>query len=93
MRTAAIQRELQILCFDGWVRLQRDGDGHGEWLVPVNMQDVFVYHLGDANVWVSNISPHAGGVEYILHVDWNEPLPVAVTITLESNPPVETQNL
>lgn len=53
----------------------------------------FVYHLGDANVWVSNISPHAGGVEYILHVDWNEPLPVGITITLEPNPPVETQNL
>jgi hypothetical protein len=38
----------------------------------------FIYHLGDANVWVSNISPHKqdhfngepGGVEFILNVDF-----------------------
>ncbi|OMH34855.1 hypothetical protein [Tersicoccus sp. Bi-70] len=44
-------------------------------------------HLGDADIWVSNIGPHdpegaAGGVEFILHVDWDEPLAVQVTITV-----------
>jgi hypothetical protein len=42
---------------------------------------------GDANIWVSNISPHNGGVEFILHVDWREPLSVVVTITVED--PIE----
>lgn len=43
----------------------------------------FNYLLGDANVWVSNVSPHQGGVEYILNVDWPDPLNLAVTITVE----------
>lgn len=55
----------------------------------------FVYNLGDADVWVSNVSPHfndhfegePGGVEYILHVDWDSPLDVAVTITVEDSTP------
>jgi hypothetical protein len=42
--------------------------------------------LGAANVYVTNIGPHgvagieAGGVEFLLHVDWDSPLDVAVTI-------------
>lgn len=40
-------------------------------------------HLGDANVWVSNVSPHQGGVEFILNVDWEAPLNVAVTIAVD----------
>jgi hypothetical protein len=47
----------------------------------------FAYHLGDADIWVSNVSPHAGGVEFILHVDWPEPLNVAVTISVEDDDP------
>jgi hypothetical protein len=47
----------------------------------------FAYHLGDADVWVSNISPHRGGVEFILHVDWPDPLNVAVTITVDDRDP------
>lgn len=47
----------------------------------------FAYNLGDADVWVSNVSPHQGGVEFILHVDWPEPLNVAVTITVEQEDP------
>jgi len=44
-------------------------------------------HLGEANVWVTNIGPHgqgdeAGGVEYHLHVDWPTPVDVIVTITV-----------
>lgn len=45
----------------------------------------FNYNLGDANVWVSNISPHQGGVEFILNVDWPHPLNIAVTITVEDS--------
>lgn len=42
--------------------------------------------LGDANVYVTNVGPHgsgteAGGVEFILHVDWPSPLPIVVDIT------------
>jgi hypothetical protein len=58
----------------------------------------FHYVLGDADVWVSNISPHRnefttdpGGVSFILHVGWPSPLDVAVTITVEDNLPVEIQ--
>jgi hypothetical protein len=47
----------------------------------------FAYFLGDADIWVSNISPHDGGVEFILHVDSPEPLNVAVTITVENEDP------
>jgi hypothetical protein len=55
----------------------------------------FIYNLGDADIWVSNVSPHfndhfngePGGVEYILHVNWDSPLDVAVTITVEEATP------
>jgi len=60
----------------------------------------FIYHLGDADVWVSNISPHfnsqfpgePGGVEFILHVDFNSPIDVGITITVEDDAPLEIQN-
>ncbi len=45
-------------------------------------------HLGDANVYVTNVGPHgrpgieAGGVEFHLHVDFHAPLDVIVTITV-----------
>lgn len=44
-------------------------------------------HLGAANVYVTNIGPHGpepdvGGVEFLLHVDWESPLDVEVTITV-----------
>jgi hypothetical protein len=59
----------------------------------------FFYHVGDANVWVSNISPHhnvfrrddPGGVRFIVNVDWDSPLDVAVTITVEDDIPLEIQ--
>lgn len=43
-------------------------------------------HLGDANVYVTNIGPHDpegdwGGVEFFLHVDSDRPINVMVTIT------------
>jgi len=43
-------------------------------------------NLGEANVYVTNIGPHdpegsTGGVEFFLHVDWDSPLNVQVTIT------------
>jgi len=44
-------------------------------------------NLGAANVHVSNVGPHGpepevGGVEFLLHVDWDSPLDVEVTITV-----------
>lgn len=44
-------------------------------------------HLGAANVYVTNVGPHGpepevGGVEFLLHVDWETPLDVIVTITV-----------
>jgi hypothetical protein len=44
-------------------------------------------NLGAANVYVTNIGPHdpeggTGGVEFHLHVDWDSPLHVQVTITV-----------
>jgi hypothetical protein len=45
-------------------------------------------NLGLANVYVTNVGPHgragveAGGVEFLLHVDWNSPLDIVVTITV-----------
>jgi hypothetical protein len=61
----------------------------------------FIYNLGDANVWVSNVSPHAGdhfvgepgGVEFILNVDFPSPLNVAVTITVEDSFPEAIESL
>lgn len=38
--------------------------------------------VGAANVWVSNIAPFNGGVVFCLHVDWFEPLPIIVDLTL-----------
>lgn len=44
-------------------------------------------HLGEANVYVTNVGPHGpepdtGGVEFHLHVDFDSPLDVVVTITV-----------
>lgn len=45
-------------------------------------------NLGEANVYVTNVGPHgiaggeAGGVEFHLHVDWDSPLDVVVTISV-----------
>lgn len=50
-------------------------------------QQKFNYLLGDADVWVSNISPHAGGVEFILHIAWDKPINVVVTMTIEEGTP------
>jgi hypothetical protein len=43
--------------------------------------------LGAANVYVTNIGPHdpegaTGGVEFCVHVDWDSPLNIQVTITV-----------
>ena len=59
----------------------------------------FYYVVGDADIWVSNISPHfnefrpgdVAGVRFIVHVGWNSPLDVAVTITVEDAVPIEIQ--
>lgn len=40
------------------------------------------FHLGDADVYVTNVGPHDGGVEFILHVNWGSPLDVLVDLTV-----------
>jgi hypothetical protein len=48
-------------------------------------------NLGAANVYVTNVGPHgvaggeAGGVEFLLHVDFGSPLDVIVTITVHED--------
>ena len=58
----------------------------------------FHYHLGEANIWISNVSPHQnefsgqpGGVEFHVNVEWAAPIDVAITITVEDEPPEEIQ--
>ncbi len=62
----------------------------------------FIYNLGAAFVWITNVSPHfnshfggeVGGVEFMLVVspDQPQPIDVAITITVEDETPVEIQN-
>ena len=40
------------------------------------------FRLGDADVFVTNVSPHQGGVEFILHVNWYTPLNIIVDIVV-----------
>ena len=49
-------------------------------------------NLGVAPVYVTNVGPHggfntgeAGGVEFLLHVDFGSPLDVIVTITVDDS--------
>lgn len=54
-------------------------------------------NLGEANVYVTNIGPHGpepdvGGVEFLLHVDWDSPLDVIVTISVLEDIEVFAQN-
>jgi len=58
----------------------------------------FFYKLGAASVWVSNVCPHkndyahqTGGVEFLIHVDWDSPLDVAITITVDDAYPIVVQ--
>jgi hypothetical protein len=45
-------------------------------------------HLGEANVWVTNVGPHnpeggpVGGVEFHIHSDFSSPINVLVTISV-----------
>ena len=54
-----------------------------------NPQQEFIFSLGDADVWVSNVSPHTGGVAFILHVNAPAPVAVVVTITVEEGAPAQ----
>lgn len=67
-------------------------------LRPTPPAQDFHYIVGDADVWVSNISPRKnefrgdeGSVQFILHVNWGSPLDVAATITVEDDLPIEIQ--
>ncbi len=79
--------------------VRRPGDGRSN-TVRARRDEAPACVLGDADVWVSNVSPHfaqhfpgeEGGVEFILHVDWPDPLDVAYTISVEDLPPIDIQN-
>ena len=58
-------------------------------LDPQQFVPDFTYNLGDADVYVTNISPHDGGVEFIIHVDWPNPLPILVDITVLDDPYID----
>ncbi|MFE5372764.1 hypothetical protein [Streptomyces mirabilis] len=70
-------------------------DAEPSSIIGVGDEQDYMYNLGDADVWVSNVSPHhydhyfeePGGVEFILHVDYSRPVDVAVTLTLEDGWP------
>jgi hypothetical protein len=60
--------------------------------VPPNHPNERIRHLGDANVWVSNVGVHGDdgtpndGVEFIINVDFPQPLFVVVDITILDDP-------
>jgi hypothetical protein len=60
--------------------------------VPPNHQNERVRNLGDANVWISNIGVHGddgtpnNGVEFIINVDFPNPIFICVDITVLDNP-------
>ena len=67
-------------------------------LVPPAHSNERVRHLGDANIWVSNIGPHGddgtsnNGVEFIINVDFPRPLFVVVDITV-LDPPTQVVHI
>ena len=60
--------------------------------VPPRHPNERVHHLGDANIWVSNIGVHGddgtpnNGVEFVINVDFPHPLFVVVDITVLDSP-------
>jgi hypothetical protein len=45
----------------------------------------YEFIIGEADVGVTNIGPGVGHVEYYLHVAWNAPLDIRITITVENS--------
>jgi hypothetical protein len=66
--------------------------------VPPAHPDERVRRLGDANIWISNIGPHGDdgttnrGVEFIINVDFPNPLFVVVDITV-LDPPTQVAHI
>jgi hypothetical protein len=71
------------------------GVGGSQQPPPGAIGQDFFYHLGAASIWVSNVCPYGnlsnGGVEFLLHVDWDTPLDVAITVTVEDSFPALVQ--
>lgn len=69
-----------------------DGLRFPELPPPPPVQDDFVRFVGAADIFVTDISPHGprgadpGGVTFALTVNWRDPLPVAVDVTVFDRP-------
>jgi hypothetical protein len=59
-----------------------------ESFLPLTDQ-TFTRFVGDATISVNNISPSDGRVDFVVTVDWNEPLWICIDITI-LEPPVQT---
>jgi hypothetical protein len=52
--------------------------------------------VGTANVWVSDIAPHGGdaaGVQFVVNVEWDHPIPIATDITVLDDLPVDVAHV
>lgn len=57
-------------------------------LTPEVFTPIFGRFVGAANISVHNISPSDGRVDFVVMVDWGEPLNIVTDITI-MDPPVE----
>jgi hypothetical protein len=51
-----------------------------------------VFNLGASDIYVTNVSPRDGGVDFILYSQWNLPLNIVVDISV-FDPPEEVRIL
>ena len=57
-------------------------------LSPGALTPIFQRFVGAANISVHNVSPNDGRVDFVVMVDWGEPLNIVTDITV-MDPPVE----
>jgi hypothetical protein len=60
---------------------------------PLSSEDPhIVFNLGASDIYVTNVSPRDGGVDFILYSQWNLPLNIIVNISV-FDPPEEVRIL
>ena len=55
-----------------------------------SIQTLGTRFVGSADVFVKNVSPQEGFVEFVLSVDWSSPLNVVTDITISEPPPASS---